>query len=75
MPPDRARPPDSRDGGRKQEQGPEGWKSPDEGYWCRYAVDWTEIKARWTLTMTEPEGRRWWRCINGGAKVDHVGCR
>ena len=39
----------------KGEKGPEEWRPPDEGYWCRYAVDWTEIKERWGLTMTEPE--------------------
>ena len=26
-----------------------------ETYWCQYATDWTEIKARWVFTMTEPE--------------------
>ena len=31
MPPDRARPPDSRDGGRKQEQGPERVEVPGRG--------------------------------------------
>ena len=25
------------------------------GYWCRYATDWTEVKARWELTMTKLE--------------------
>ena len=28
---------------------------PDETYWCDYAVNWSEIKHRWDLTMTEPE--------------------
>ena len=39
----------------KEERRPEGWRPPDEGYWCQYAGDWTEIKAEWGLTMTEPE--------------------
>ena len=24
-------------------------------YWCQYATDWTEVKARWGLTMTKVE--------------------
>ena len=39
----------------KGDKGPENWKPPDETYWCQYAIDWTEIKERWDLTMTEPE--------------------
>ena len=41
----------------KGAKGPEAWRPPDEGYWCRYAVDWTEVKFRWTLTMTEAEAK------------------
>ena len=26
-----------------------------ETYWRQYATDWAKIKARWELTMTEPE--------------------
>ena len=45
----------SRANRSKGARGPEGWKPFDETYWCRYAVDWAEIKAEWELTMTEPE--------------------
>lgn len=41
--------------GSKGDKGPEDWKPPDEAYWCQYATDWTEIKARWVLTMTWAE--------------------
>ena len=44
----------SRANRSKGARGPEGWKPFDETYWCRYAVDWAEIKAEWQLTMTEP---------------------
>ena len=36
----------------KGAKGPEEWRPPDEGYWCRYATDWTEVKMEWGLTMT-----------------------
>ena len=39
----------------KGARGPDEWMPPDETYWCQYATDRTEIKARWDLTMTEPE--------------------
>ena len=39
----------------KGAKGPEEWGPPDETYWCQYATDWSGIKARWDLTMTEPE--------------------
>ena len=45
----------SRANRSKGARGPDEWKPRDEGYWCNYAVDWTEIKERWELTMTEPE--------------------
>ena len=34
---------------------PEDRKPFDETYWSQYATDWTKIKARWNLTMTELE--------------------
>ena len=39
----------------KEARGPDEWMPPDKTYWCEYAQDWTEIKARWDLTMTDPE--------------------
>ena len=39
----------------KGAKGPGGWRPPDEGYWCQYATDWTEVKAEWGLTMTQTE--------------------
>lgn len=39
----------------KGAKGPEEWRPPDEGYWCRYALDWTEVKTEWGLTMTQAE--------------------
>ena len=45
----------SRANRSKGARGPEEWNPRDDGYWCEYATDWAEIKARWKLTMTEPE--------------------
>ena len=39
----------------KGAKGPEEWQPPDEGYWCQYATDWTEVKMEWGLTMTQTE--------------------
>ena len=39
----------------KGAKGPEEWRPPDEGYWCQYATDWTEVKMEWGLTMTQEE--------------------
>ena len=39
----------------KGAKGPEEWGPPDLDYWCQYATDWTEVKARWELTMTQYE--------------------
>ena len=52
----------SRANRSKGARGPEEWMPPNQGYWCQYATDWAEIKARWELTMTEPEAGPWWRC-------------
>ena len=39
----------------KGARGPEEWAPPDNALWCNYALDWTEIKHRWGLTMTPVE--------------------
>ena len=39
----------------KGAKGPEEWRPPDESYWREYATGWTELKARWGLTMSEAE--------------------
>ena len=39
----------------KGAKGPEEWGPPDLDYWCQYATDWTQVKSRWGLTMTEIE--------------------
>ena len=41
----------------KGAKGPEEWRPPDEGYWCEYAVNWTEVKFQWGLTVTREESR------------------
>ena len=39
----------------KGDDGPEGWRPPDRRSWCRYALDWDHIKAKWRLTATPEE--------------------
>ena len=39
----------------KGARGPEEWAPPNNALWCQYAVDWTEIKELWGLTMTPVE--------------------
>lgn len=39
----------------KGARGPEEWKPPATTYWCRYAVDWIEVKSTWALTVTSAE--------------------
>ena len=41
----------------KGARGPEEWGPPEQSYFCQYATDWTEVKARWGLTMTRKELR------------------
>ena len=45
----------SRHNRSKGARGPEEWAPPDNDLWCDYAVDWTEIKQGWNLTMTPRE--------------------
>ena len=39
----------------KGTKGPEEWGPLEQSYWCQYATGWTEVKARWGLTMTKVE--------------------
>ena len=39
----------------KGARGPEEWAPPESDYWCQYATDWTEVKRRWLLKMTQRE--------------------
>ena len=39
----------------KGDKGPEAWKPPNEAEWCDYAVRWTQIKAKYDLSVNEQE--------------------
>ena len=39
----------------KGDDGPEAWRPPDRASWCRYALDWDHIKAKWHLSATQAE--------------------
>ena len=39
----------------KGDRGPEAWKPPAPSSWCRYALDWDHIKAKWHLSATPTE--------------------
>ena len=39
----------------KGDKGPEAWKPPNEAEWCDYAVRWTQIKAKYHLSVNEQE--------------------
>ncbi len=42
--------------GAKGGAGPEGWRPPDPGAWCGYAIDVITIAARWELTVPPDAG-------------------
>ncbi|MCK2212833.1 HNH endonuclease family protein [Actinomadura sp. ATCC 31491] len=39
----------------KGDQSPDRWRPPLPGYWCTYSRAWIDVKARYELTVTEPE--------------------
>ena len=39
----------------KGDSGPEEWRPPTLAAWCRYALDWDRIKAKWHLSATPAE--------------------
>jgi hypothetical protein len=39
----------------KGDGGPDQWKPPNHGAWCRYALDWDHIEAKWHLSATPAE--------------------
>jgi len=39
----------------KGAKGPEEWKPPDAGHWCKYSVNWITVKAAWRLSATTDE--------------------
>ena len=39
----------------KGDGGPEDWRPPAKADWCRYALSWDRIKAKWNLRATQAE--------------------
>jgi hypothetical protein len=46
---------DASENRQKGDDGPEAWRPPKPRAWCRYAITWDHIKARWHLTATPAE--------------------
>ena len=49
----------------KGDRGPESWKPPSHGAWCKYATVWDRIKAKWHLSATAAE----WSALVAMAKT------
>jgi len=49
----------------KGDRGPESWKPPSHGAWCKYAKTWDRIKAKWHLSATAAE----WSALVAMAKT------
>jgi hypothetical protein len=39
----------------KGADGPDEWRPPRSSAWCRYALAWDRVKAKWHLTATPAE--------------------
>ena len=39
----------------KGDRSPDEWRPPNQSFWCTYAVDWIDVKTRWTLSVSAPE--------------------
>lgn len=39
----------------KGDKGPEAWKPPNKDYWCDYAKQWVQVKAKYDLSVNEQE--------------------
>jgi hypothetical protein len=46
---------DASENRAKGDDGPEAWRPRNPSAWCRYALAWDHIKARWHLSATAPE--------------------
>jgi len=47
----------------KGDRGPDEWRPPNQRAWCRYALAWDRIKAKWHLNATPTE----WNAITSMA--------
>ena len=45
----------SQENESKSDDGPDRWRPPSRSAWCRYALDWDHIKAKWHLSVTPAE--------------------